>query len=61
MDIENRPFDVVAGVQNGGDRYSLHTQKQATGAHHLFSIIHRIARTLSQSTLCSEPRLIAPG
>jgi hypothetical protein len=28
MDIENRPFDIVAGVQNGGDRYSLHMQKQ---------------------------------
>ena len=27
MDIENRPFDVVAGVQNGGDLYSLHLQK----------------------------------
>jgi hypothetical protein len=32
MDIENRPFDVVAGVQNGGDRYSLHIQKQGEPA-----------------------------
>jgi len=27
MDIENRPFDVVAGVQNGGDLYSVYLQK----------------------------------
>jgi hypothetical protein len=32
MDIENRPFDVVGGVQNGGDRYSLHIQKQGDPA-----------------------------
>jgi hypothetical protein len=32
MDIENHPFDVVAGVQNGGDRYSLHVQKEGDPA-----------------------------
>jgi hypothetical protein len=28
MDVENRPFDVVAGVQNGGDLYSVYLQKE---------------------------------
>jgi hypothetical protein len=28
MDIQNRPFDVVGGVQNGGDLYSLYMQKE---------------------------------
>src|SRR6185436_3424920 len=28
IDIENRPFDVVAGVQNGGDLYSLYIQRE---------------------------------
>ncbi len=28
MDVENRPFDVVAGVQNGGDLYSLYIQRE---------------------------------
>jgi len=27
MDVQNRPFDVVDGVQNGGDLYSVHIQK----------------------------------
>jgi len=27
MDVENRPFDVVDGIQNGGDLYSVHLQK----------------------------------
>ena len=28
MDVENRPFNVVDGVQNGGDIYSVHIQKE---------------------------------
>ena len=28
MDIENRPFDVADGVQNGGDLYSLYIQRE---------------------------------
>jgi len=28
MDIENRPFDVVDGAQNGGDLYSLYIQRE---------------------------------
>jgi hypothetical protein len=28
MDVENRPFDVVGGVQNGGDLYSVYLQKE---------------------------------
>jgi hypothetical protein len=34
IDVENKPFDVVDGVQNGGDLYSVYVQKegQATRA-----------------------------
>jgi len=32
MDVENRPFDVVAGVQNGGDLYSIYLQKEGEPA-----------------------------
>ncbi|HEV8540873.1 MAG TPA: LamG domain-containing protein [Verrucomicrobiae bacterium] len=32
MDIQNLPFDVVAGVQNGGDLYSLSIQKEGDTA-----------------------------
>jgi len=32
MDVENRPFDVVMGVQNGGDVYSLYIQKEGDPA-----------------------------
>ena len=28
IDAENRPFDVVGGVQNGGDRYSVHIAEE---------------------------------
>jgi hypothetical protein len=28
IDVENRPFDVQSGVQNGGDVYSVHLQKE---------------------------------
>ena len=28
IDVENRPFDIQDGVQNGGDRYSVHIQKE---------------------------------
>ena len=28
IDIENRSFDVVGGVQNGGDRYSVHIAEE---------------------------------
>ena len=28
IDVENRPFDVQGGVQNGGDIYSVHIQKE---------------------------------
>jgi hypothetical protein len=32
IDIENLPSDIVAGVQNGGDRYTLHLQKEGDPA-----------------------------
>jgi hypothetical protein len=32
MDVQNRPFDVVGGVQNGGDLYSLYLQKEGEPA-----------------------------
>jgi hypothetical protein len=32
MDVENRPYDIVGGVQNGGDRYSVHIQKQGNAS-----------------------------
>jgi hypothetical protein len=32
IDVENRPFDVQGGVQNGGDVYSVHIQKEGDAA-----------------------------
>jgi hypothetical protein len=32
MDVENRPFDVVMGVQNGGDLYSVYIRKEGDPA-----------------------------
>jgi hypothetical protein len=32
MDVENRPFDVVMGVQNGGDVYSVYIRKEGDPA-----------------------------
>ena len=32
MDIANKPYDVVAGVQNGGDLYSVFVQKEGDAA-----------------------------
>jgi hypothetical protein len=32
IDVENRPFNVVDGVQNGGDIYSVHVQKEGDAA-----------------------------
>jgi hypothetical protein len=32
IDVQNRPFDVVMGVQNGGDLYSLYLQKEGDPA-----------------------------
>ena len=32
IDVENRPFNVQGGVQNGGDVYSVHVQKEGAAA-----------------------------
>jgi hypothetical protein len=57
IDAENRPFDVVGGVQNGGDRYSVHIAEEgAVGRTTLFADY-----VADRDAVNIDPALGAPG
>ena len=57
IDAENRPFDVVGGVQNGGDRYSVHIAEEgAVGRTTLFTDY-----LADRDAVVIDPALGAPG
>jgi hypothetical protein len=57
IDAENRPFDVVGGVQNGGDHYSVHIAEEgAVGRTTLFTDY-----VADRDAVNIDPALGAPG
>ena len=57
IDAENRPFDVVGGMQNGGDRYSVHIAEEgAVGRTTLFADY-----VADRDAVVIDPALGAPG
>ena len=57
IDAENRPFDVVGGVQNGGDRYSVHIAEEGAPSRTTLFTDY----VADRDAVVIDPALGAPG